>query len=61
MSNKNIYIFKHNSQPDGLFLYFMNCEEEQEGDQVDGHAGQGPALGAGAQGGVIQRSGQRGD
>ena len=39
----------------------MNCEQEQEGDHIDGHAGQGPALGAGAQGRVIQRRGQRGD
>ena len=39
----------------------MNSQQEQEGDNIDGHTGQGPALGAGAQGGVIQGSGQRGD
>ena len=39
----------------------MNNKLEQEGDNIDGHTGQGPALGAGAQGGVIQGSGQRGD
>ena len=39
----------------------MNCEQEQEGDHIDSHAGQGPALGAGAQGRVIQRRGQWGD
>ena len=39
----------------------MNSQQEQEGDNIDGHTGQGPALGAGAQGGVIQGSGQGGD
>ena len=39
----------------------MNSQLEQEGDNIDGHTGQGPALGAGAQGGVIQGSGQGGD
>ena len=39
----------------------MNCEQEQEGDHIDGDTGQGPALGEAGQGGVIQGGGQGGD
>ena len=39
----------------------MNCEQEQESDNIDGDTGQGPALGEAGQGGVIQGGGQGGD